>query len=271
MAEDRRLKQIASLSQDELYQLAMIDELTGVYNRRALLTYLDELIKSAELSKGTVSLLVLDIDKFKSINDTYGHLTGDKAIVEIANFLTEGVRENDIVARYGGDEFVVILPDAPEERAGQIAERIREQVAQKKFMAHDSNQEIKMSLSFGLAVYPKDAKDSKTLFTQADRALYASKRAVRNKLSRISDVSYILEKEENLNVCLNDPPLVGRDAQMQTIMRAYEEAKGGRRKFMIIQSKPGFGKSKMLDGLNKNVQGNTDTFMHIFRCRREEI
>ena len=86
MAEDRRLKQIASLSQDELYQLAMIDELTGVYNRRELLTYLDELIKSAELNNGTVSLLVLDIDKFKSINDTYGHLTGDKAIVEIANF-----------------------------------------------------------------------------------------------------------------------------------------------------------------------------------------
>jgi len=89
MAEERRINQVVNLSQGELYRRVMVDELTGVYNRRTFLTCLDEIIKTAALQISQVSILILDILKFKSINDTYGHLTEDKAIMEVSRFLKE--------------------------------------------------------------------------------------------------------------------------------------------------------------------------------------
>jgi len=162
----------------ELTYLATRDPLTNCFNRRALYEHLDGKFDGARSSDTEFSCIMADIDFFKKVNDTYGHAAGDEVIKMAANSLREVVRDMDMVARFGGEEFCVILPGVPLEQAQMIAERCREKIANK-----DTNG-IKVTGSFGVTSIRMGANSATQLIQQADEALYYSKQHGRNKVTR---------------------------------------------------------------------------------------
>ena len=167
-------KQIENLS-----KLAMTDSLTNLLNFNAFHDCLDKEIQRAQRYKHNLCLIMADIDHFKDINDTYGHLAGDHVIKTVAQFLQDTMRTSDSVARYGGEEFTVILPEIPKPDAITVAERLRKKIA--AMQIEHENQPIPVSLSFGLSFFEPDKNISKIeLIKQADSALYQAKRAGRN-------------------------------------------------------------------------------------------
>jgi diguanylate cyclase (GGDEF)-like protein len=129
----------------------------------------------ASRSRESFSLIFLDVDELKRVNDTYGHLAGDALLRQVANALTEAVRGQDLVARYGGDEFVVLLPGTPPERATVVAQRIREAIGRHRFMAGGHLLAIP-GISLGVASFPQDGSDPEELLAAADASLYKDKR-----------------------------------------------------------------------------------------------
>ncbi|MGC8914679.1 MAG: diguanylate cyclase [Thermosulfidibacteraceae bacterium] len=155
--------------EEELKRLSAIDELTGVYNRRALNEFLGILIKQCERYGDKLSIMLIDLDDFKAVNDRYGHVFGDKVLEEFVKVLKGLVRESDIVARYGGDEFVVIMPKTDVSSAKFVAERILAELSKVALL-----DVIKISVSIGLTEYTV-GDDLESIFKRADEALYESK------------------------------------------------------------------------------------------------
>jgi len=162
----------------DIETLAITDSLTGVYTRRYFIERFDEEIKRSASRKSTLSFLMIDADHFKMINDQHGHLTGDLVLKEISNIIEENVREIDIVGRFGGEEFCVVLPDTDMEGARVVAERIRKSSAERLIKAYDSS--LRVTLSIGLSIYPTDGKLLEELMDKADWALYRAKSQGRN-------------------------------------------------------------------------------------------
>ena len=163
-------------------RIAAHDGLTGLYNRRAF----NELLSSAIATEdrrdnGRLGLVLLDIDHFKKLNDTWGHPAGDAALRSLARLLAQHLRKSDLAARYGGEEFAVILPASDEARAAQAAERLRAALQKHRFVHGGSR--IPMSASFGVAIWPEHGRDAEVLVASADRALYEAKQAGRNRVS----------------------------------------------------------------------------------------
>jgi len=168
-------------------QLAVRDGLTGLYNRRAFGELLATAVANEDRREGgQLGLVLLDLDHFKKLNDTYGHLAGDAALRSSARLLAQHLRRGDQAARYGGEEFVVIFPGADETRSVQAAERLRSAV-EKHRLVHEGAR-IPLTASFGVAVWPTDGKEPDALLAAADRALYAAKEAGRNRVMAASGV-----------------------------------------------------------------------------------
>jgi len=164
---------------DQFHRAAITEELTGFYNRGYFYQRLEEEINRAERTDLPLSLLVIDFDHLKIINDSYGHLTGDKALKEISKIIRACIRKVDIPARYGGDELVIILPETDSISAFKVAERIRKKVANTPFRNN-----TRLTVSIGIATYPKDTTQSQTLFERADQAMYQAKQKGANRVER---------------------------------------------------------------------------------------
>jgi diguanylate cyclase (GGDEF)-like protein len=166
---------------EEVEQLSITDELTGLFNRRHFMTKLTEDINRARRYNYPLSLVMLDIDHFKKINDTYGHSQGDTVIKEIAELLKKDPRAGDIVARYGGEEFMAIYPYTELGDAALAAERLRVLVESHPFPGKKSP--LKVTISLGVATFPSEAvKDEDSLISQVDKQLYKAKQKGRNKV-----------------------------------------------------------------------------------------
>jgi diguanylate cyclase (GGDEF)-like protein len=163
-------------------QLAITDRLTGLYNFGYFLDRLKEEKMRAERYHRLLSLIILDIDHFKKYNDTNGHPAGNEVLKKIAEILKIEAREVDIVARYGGEELVIILPETSRKRAAELAERIRETVAATIFGKMESQPLKKVTLSAGVATYPVDASNEDSLIKKADASLYEAKSRGRNQV-----------------------------------------------------------------------------------------
>lgn len=163
-------------TQERMAEMAKIDTMTGVYNKKALLHALED--KIVDKRTRTFSLLIFDIDKFKTINDTYGHVVGDKCIVRVAKAAKDSIRDGDLVGRYGGDEFFVMLSEADLRTAIEVAHRLRKKV--------EDLEAPKLTVSVGIANYPVDAKNLKDLISHADAGLYQAKDKGRNTLGYIA-------------------------------------------------------------------------------------
>jgi len=161
---------------DELRTMAAIDELTRVYNRRYFFDQLDRELASARRYSVPVSVLMLDLDGLKGLNDSFGHETGDEALRTLAQRLVRYSRASDIVARVGGDEFAVILSRTDSEGAAQIARRLQSSVEDEVPVA-GKGRGVRIAVSFGFASFPEDAEDAGQLLRQADGRMYAAKAA----------------------------------------------------------------------------------------------
>jgi len=165
-------------AREELRFQATHDILTGIWNRGALLDLLRREIERASRSQSSTGLLMLDLDHFKKVNDTYGHLAGDVVLREVAHRISEVVRSYDLVGRYGGEEFLVVLPDCDPDQALQSAERIRAVIAGRPVLA--AGAEILVTASIGVTVTTAGSVAEKEILAIADTALYQAKSAGRN-------------------------------------------------------------------------------------------
>lgn len=156
-------------------QLAITDGLTQLSNRRAFDRSLDREIGRAGRADGRLSILLIDVDNFKALNDEYGHITGDTVLRQISRALQRSVRSYDTIARYGGEEFAAVLPGCSAGLAVKLADRMR-------LAVQGAASEFKVTASVGVATFPYDGADAATLLRSADRALYAAKRAGRNRV-----------------------------------------------------------------------------------------
>ncbi|AJE02028.1 diguanylate cyclase [Geobacter pickeringii] len=164
-----------------LRKLSITDPLTHLHNRRHLMEMVEKEYQRAARKGGHLSLVILDIDYFKKINDTYGHPEGDKVLASLAEIVTKGLRSYDVAARYGGEEFVLLLPETPISEAYAIAERLRGEVQDHVFKGTLQGQVVTISL--GVATYPSPRVESiDSLFRQADEALYRAKQNGRNRV-----------------------------------------------------------------------------------------
>ncbi len=170
---DRLLKKLEEAHR-LLARLVVRDPLTDLFNRRYLLESLKRERQRADRSRTPIGLIMVDLDHFKSINDTHGHLAGDEVLQEVARFLQSQVRGGDIVCRYGGEEFVIILPGSYLSDTQRRADGIRHQVKALR-IAHGESQIGPLTVSLGVAVYPDHGRSEETLLAAADRALYRAK------------------------------------------------------------------------------------------------
>lgn len=164
----------------KLKKIAEHDSLTKLYNRFALYELSRKEISKAVRAGLPLSLLMVDLDFFKQINDRYGHLAGDAVLVSFSKILTKSLRSYDIVARYGGEEFVVVLPNTTKENATRVAEKLRIKIEETLF--EFEGQQIKMTISIGVSSLGEECDCLEELIEQADEALYAAKAAGRNKV-----------------------------------------------------------------------------------------
>ncbi len=170
-----------ALAHDRLQRLAAIDPLTGVYNRRFGLARLHEELGRSRRSGVPLGVLMLDVDHFKSVNDTYGHLVGDRVLAGITRGIRPTLREGDVLVRYGGEEFLALLPAASKEDVTRIAERMRRIVEETP--VQEGDQQIQVTISLGGTSFPEtDVKDDEELIARADQAMYAAKMGGRNRV-----------------------------------------------------------------------------------------
>jgi diguanylate cyclase (GGDEF)-like protein/putative nucleotidyltransferase with HDIG domain len=171
-----------SLSVPQLQEEARVDPKTGLFNARHFAVALNEELIRAERFDRPLSLVMADLDLLRDINNTYGHLAGDAVLQGIAETFRAQLRHYDVPARFGGEEFAILLPETPPEQAFEIAERIRRAVAASKFDVETSSEPIQATVSIGVAGFPRDGADANELIHQADLAVYRAKLQGRNRV-----------------------------------------------------------------------------------------
>jgi diguanylate cyclase (GGDEF)-like protein len=171
-------------------RLAITDDLTNIYNRRHFLERMQSEIDRARRYGTPFSVMFIDIDNFKDLNDSYGHQVGDKILAELATILKHWARSSDIVARYGGEEFVVLLPMTDKPRSITAAERLRTRVQRHTFYRRK-----KLTVSVGVASFPGDGDTTDQLLGRVDEALYMAKKTGRNRVCAFGDTLSGVEVE----------------------------------------------------------------------------
>jgi diguanylate cyclase (GGDEF)-like protein len=178
-----------AINKAQLWDMAVTDSLTGLFVRRYFLVKLQEELIRAERYNNILSVVMADLDRFKNINDTYGHDAGDRALKAIGKFMQQNIRDVDVVARYGGEEFVIMIPEAANDAALILAERLRTQMSELKIKDLPP-----ITISLGIATFPNDGSDIDDLVKKADAAMYAAKRAGRNRVMKYTaDIPLIRE------------------------------------------------------------------------------
>lgn len=193
---------------EELVTYANMDGLTGAFNHRYFYEAMEGLFEQNRTNHTQLSLLMLDLDYFKNYNDIYGHSQGDELLKEITKVLKDTIRESDILCRYGGDEFSVILPQTDKDEACIIADRLREAVNQYDYLGKENLNNKMMTASLGVSTYSTQMESYKDLIENADMALYRAKFLRRNKVEVYSSIfDHIIEKEPNENLLEEIKPL----------------------------------------------------------------
>ncbi len=176
---------VEALYHEEIYRLTILDGLTGVHNKRFFLEFLEREVARALRHARPLTLVMLDLDHFKEINDTFGHLAGDAVLKRVAQAIGGRVRRDELLARYGGEEFAVVLPETDLEGALTFAEKVRSEVERAKFSF--DGQDIRVTVSVGVSIL-RSGDDSEALIGAADAELYRAKRDGRNRVRPESPV-----------------------------------------------------------------------------------
>jgi diguanylate cyclase (GGDEF)-like protein len=182
-----------AINKAQLWEMAVTDSLTGLYVRRYFIVKLQEELHRAERYNKGFSIVMADLDRFKTVNDSFGHTAGDRALKLVAKFLQKNIRDVDILSRYGGEEFVFLLPEADKEEAYTVSERLRKKLSEQQF-----DELPLITISLGIASYPDDSDDIDRLIKKADAALYTAKQAGRNKVVVYEEEMELIEVDEPL-------------------------------------------------------------------------
>ncbi len=167
---------------EDSLSMALTDSLTGLFNRRYLNAHLSRIIGRIAETHKPVAAILFDVDFFKHTNDNYGHAVGDEVLKELANRVSRNLRNFDMIARIGGEEFVIIMPDASVEAAALVAERLRQTIADKPFKVSHEKRRISITISLGVAATEDPTEPSDNLIKRADDCLYAAKNRGRNRV-----------------------------------------------------------------------------------------
>lgn len=165
-------------------RMSLIDELTGIYNKRAMYRILDQEIKRAERFRHPLTIIMMDIDFFKIYNDKNGHVAGDVLLQRLSRIVSSKIRDVDTLARYGGEEFLIILPETSHNSAVKVAERIRKTIEQTHFKGQEKQPKGKVTVSLGLVTYHGEYGEKVNLIHAADELLYRAKEQGRNQLMK---------------------------------------------------------------------------------------
>jgi len=179
---------------ETLRQSALHDPMTGLHNRRFLEEYVETLIATTRRRHTSLAVLLLDLDYFKMVNDTHGHDAGDAVLKSLAELLQQSVRASDLVVRFGGEEFLILLPDTSGDAALKVAEKIRASVEGYKFRV--AGGELRKTISIGVALFPEDSETFWQTVKYADVALYRAKDEGRNHVLRFAPEMW---QDENSN------------------------------------------------------------------------
>jgi two-component system, cell cycle response regulator len=207
-----------------LQALATTDPLTGLANHRSLIATLEHELARAYRYHHPCSILFLDLDHFKAINDSYGHGVGDSILRDFASQVLANLRETDVPGRWGGEEFLVILPETGEQEAGSLSERVRSAVASHAFTMGGG---MSLTCSIGIATFPDDAGDRDGLVKCADQAMYAAKRLGRNQVRSASEPATLaLSMENHTQVSREDMALFGTVEALSALVEAHDQYTG---------------------------------------------
>ncbi len=189
---------VNKLKKNEMHSLAHTDDVTGLYNQRKLYKDIDKNIKVAKLKNESFSLVFLDLDNFKNVNDGHGHLVGTNLLLQVAQVIRQVIRDTDYIYRYGGDEFVIILPTAKAENAKKIGERLLSMIKAHDFQA-EGGKSFRLSTSIGIAEFPRDAQDRKSILAIADKMMYEAKKSGRGRVCLIDEIFNDADKSNILD------------------------------------------------------------------------
>ncbi|MBW8769970.1 MAG: diguanylate cyclase [Gemmatimonadetes bacterium] len=218
------------------------DDLTGVLVRRAFTNVTTAVLAERRRTGAPVSLLVIDVDQFKSVNDKYGHLTGDDALRTVAGVLREHLRPGQYAGRYAGDEFVALLPGLDAEAARAVAEKVRVTTGAMEIPLREpvaGSQTMHVTLSIGVATAPEHGESFEALFTAADRALFDAKREGRDKVA-------LAGAQAEGPPQLSFTRFVGRTAELRSLVTAFDQSVRGEPQLHIVLGEAGVGKSTLL-------------------------
>ncbi|MFQ5905923.1 MAG: diguanylate cyclase [bacterium] len=224
------------------------DELTSLYNRRYFKRRFEKERARADEQGSPLSILMIDVDNFKTINDSLGHSAGDTVLKSVAQLLSESIRKTDACCRYAGDEFVVILPGAEEENARRIAETIRKNLSEYRWEEKTSLPIESLSVSIGYAVYPKHEVNLSMLFDRADMALLGAKRAGRNRVSGPREYPDVAREPS-----LVSAPFMHRDRETTVLESALQSAEKGEGRVLLIIGEAGVGKTSLLSNFRRQT------------------
>ena len=234
------------MAEPELEQLLFIDECTRTYNRRYFFRRLNEEVARARRYGRTFALLFVDIDRFKEVNDVFGHLAGDEVLRDVADRLRNVVRGVDLVFRYAGDEFAAILPETSADEAIVAADRVLEEFRRTPVYSTRAKRDIHVTLSVGVAAFPVDAPDGQALLEKADRALLVAKHRGRNMAVDQARASEAEAMEERLARPVFCPKMVGRGRERRLLRKLWVRAAEGRGGLVAVIGETGVGKTRLV-------------------------
>jgi diguanylate cyclase (GGDEF)-like protein len=229
------------------------DELTGIYNRRFLYQYLHSKVSWDALEDHPLSLIMLDVDNFKQINDSYGHETGDQALIWVAGMLKEVAGKDGFAIRYAGDEFMILFSQQDKRASMKKGAVLHRKVHKDPF--HPSMQQgpLNITLSIGIASAPEDAKSGKSLIQKADTALYSAKKRGRDCFVNASEVEPEEVFDKTAIYHLEEVKIVGRGHQLSQVAEALKRFNDRKSQFLIAQGPAGIGKSEFLETVRQNL------------------
>jgi len=237
-------------------RLIFEDELTGLYNRRFLLNYLKHKMSPDSLKSEPVSLLMMDLDYFKEINDTYGHGVGDNVLIWVGEIAKKVLGKKGMVIRYGGDEFMILMPGADKETALQIGEQLIQQIHEEPIFLDEVKGNLHITLSIGVASAPDDAISSKSLIQKVDTALYHAKRFGRNRIASADQVDLQDVFPKTALHQLDNAKITGRRTQLVKIAEALKKFGQRQNQFLIVEGADGMGKSEFLGAIQQSLPKN---------------
>ncbi|UCC73699.1 MAG: diguanylate cyclase [Gemmatimonadota bacterium] len=240
-------------------RLIFEDELTGIHNRRFLLSYLEHKVRWERDDDYPLSLLMIDLDQFKQINDQHGHDTGDQALTWMATLLREVGGEQALPIRYGGDEFMLLLPKSSRREAREMGDRLLQRCRDRPFRLRDADLSVPISLSIGFATAPEDATTAKGLFQAADTALFHAKQSGRNQSASASEVDPEKVFQKTALYRLKATGIAGRDEEMSVVSEALQDVTRGENHVLVVEAAPGMGKTTFVEAVRRNLAGD-DTF-----------